>query len=83
MGSEVIRVMAEKFTIAEVSALRNELMQRMLDTSETAELLQMFLMGRGYGVSQEAALDAASRMGAAGCSLEVIHKELEGVALVQ
>jgi hypothetical protein len=72
----------EKFSLAEVTALRNELMQRMLDTSETAELLQVFLMGRGYGVSPQAALDAASRMGAAGCSMDVISKELEGVALV-
>ena len=72
----------EKFTVAEVTALRNELMQRMLDPSEAAELLQVFLMGRGYGVSPQAAMDAASRMGAAGCSLNVIQKELEGVALV-
>ena len=72
----------EKFTIAEVSALRNELMQRMLDPSEAAELLQVFLMGRGYGVSPTAALDAASKMGAAGCSFAAIQKELEAVALV-
>jgi hypothetical protein len=72
----------DKFTVAEVTALRNELMQRMLDPSEAAELLQVFLMGRGYGVSPEAAMDAASRMGAAGCSMAAISKELEGVALV-
>ena len=72
----------EKFTIAEVSALRNELMQRMLDPAEAAELLQVFLMGRGYGVSPLAALDAASKMGAAGCSFAAIQKELEAVALV-
>lgn len=72
----------EKFSLAEVSALRNELMQRMLDPSEAAEVFQMFLMGRGYGVSAEAALDAASRVGAAGCSLRVLQKELEGMALV-
>jgi hypothetical protein len=72
----------EKFTLAEVTALRNEMMQRMLDPSEAAELLQIFLMGRGYGVSPQAALDAASRMGAAGCSMDAVAKELEGVALV-
>lgn len=72
----------DKFSVAEVTALRNELMQRMLDPSEAAELLQIFLMGRGYGVSPQAALDAASRMGAAGCSMDAIHRELEGVALV-
>ena len=72
----------EKFTLAEVTALRNEMMQRMLDPSEAAELLQVFLMGRGYGVSPQAALDAASRMGAAGCSMTAIAQELDGVALV-
>jgi len=75
-------MMAEKFSISEVTALRNELMQRMLDPSEAAELLQVFLMGRGYGVSPEAALDAASRVGYAGCSVEAIHQELDKLALV-
>lgn len=72
----------EKFSLAEVTALRNELVQRMLDPSEAGELLQVFLMGRGYGVSPQAAVDAASRMGAAGCSMDAVAKELEGVALV-
>jgi len=45
-------------------------------------LLQVFLMGRGYGVSQDAARDAASRVEGSGCNLEVIQKELESIALV-
>jgi hypothetical protein len=39
-------------------------------------------MGRGYGVSQQAALDAAGRVEMAGCSLPVLERELEGLALV-
>jgi hypothetical protein len=72
----------EKFSVAEMSALRNELLQGGLDGLQAAELLQVFLAGRGYGVSPEAARDAAYRVGGAGCSMEVIQKELEQLALV-
>jgi hypothetical protein len=72
----------EKFSVPELAALRNDLIQGGIDSREAAELLQVFLMGRGYGVSPEAARDAASRVEGAGCSLEVIQKELEGIALV-
>jgi hypothetical protein len=44
--------------------------------------LQVFLAGRGYGVSQTAAIDAAGRVEMAGCSLPVLERELEGLALV-
>ena len=37
----------------ELAALRNDLMQGgMIDSRDAAELLQVFLMGRGYGVSR-------------------------------
>jgi hypothetical protein len=39
-------------------------------------------MGRGYGVSPQAALDAASRVEMSGCSLPVLQNELEGLAMV-
>jgi len=34
---------------------------RMVDSRDAAELLQVFLAGRRYGVSQTAAIDAAGR----------------------
>ena len=74
--------MVEKFSSAELGALRNELLQSGVDSWDAARVLQIFLAGRGYGVSPEAALDAASRVEGAGCSLDVIQKELEGIALV-
>jgi hypothetical protein len=75
--------MREKFTVTELSALRNDLLQGgMVDAREAAEVLQVFLMGRGYGVSPEAAIDAASRVEMAGCSLPVLERELDGLALV-
>jgi hypothetical protein len=74
--------MVEKFSVAELAALRNDLLQGGIDSREAAELLQVFLMGRGYGVSPEAAIDAANRVEGSGCSIEVIQKELETIALV-
>lgn len=76
-------MMAEKFSIPELSALRNELVEAGLDSRDAAEMLQVFLIGRGYGVSPEAALDAVSRVECSGCSLEVIQTELNRIALVQ
>jgi hypothetical protein len=75
--------MRENFSVTELSALRNDLIQGgLIDSREAAELLQVFLMGRGYGVSPQAARDAASRVEMAGCSLPVLQKELENLALV-
>jgi hypothetical protein len=74
--------MGEKFSVAEVAALRNELLQGGLDSFQTAELLKMFLSGRGYGVSPESALDAAGRIDSAGWDVEALHQELETLALV-
>ena len=42
--------MKERFSNTELTALRNDLLQGGLaDTWEAAELVQVFLMGRGYG----------------------------------
>jgi len=75
--------MRDKFTVTELNALRNDLLQGgMVDSREAAEVLQVFLMGRGYGVSQADAMDAAGRVEMAGCSLPVLQRELEGLAMV-
>lgn len=76
-------MMNEKFSVPELTALRHELLHSGLDPMQTAELLQVFLVGRGYGVSPQAARDAAYRVENAGLSLESIQRELEGMALVQ
>jgi hypothetical protein len=83
LTSEVVRNDKDRFTMAELAALRNDLIQGgMIDSYEAAELLQVFLMGRGYGVSPKAALDAAGRVEMAGCALPVLQHELENLALV-
>ncbi len=75
-------MLVEKFSIAEMTVLRKELLEGGLDFWQAAEVLQAFLMGRGYGVSPHAAQMAASRVEGAGCSIEALQKELEGLALV-
>ncbi len=73
----------DRFTVTELAALRSDLLQGgMIDSYEAAELLQVFLMGRGYGVSPKAALDAAGRVEMAGCALPVLQYELENLAMV-
>jgi hypothetical protein len=73
----------DRFTGTELTALRSDLLQgRMMDLFEAAELLQVFLMDLGYGVSPKAALDAASRVEMAGCALPVLQHELDDLAMV-
>jgi hypothetical protein len=73
----------DRFTMTELAALRSDLLQGgMLDSFEAGQLLQVFLMGRGYGVSAKAALDAAGRVEMAGCALPVLQHELENLAMV-
>jgi hypothetical protein len=75
--------MKERFSVTELASLRSDLLQGgMIDSREAAEVLQIFLMGRGYGVSPQAAMDAASRVEMAGCALPVLQHELENLALV-
>ena len=75
--------MRETFTVTELTGLRNDLLQGpMLDSRGAAELLQAFLIGRGFGVSPQAARDAVGRMGLVGCALPALQHELENLALV-
>ena len=75
--------MRERFTVTELVALRNDLLEGgLIDSREAAEVLQLFLMGRGYGVSPQAARDAVGRVEMSGCSMPVLQKELESLALV-
>jgi hypothetical protein len=76
------RSTVEKFTVTDLSSLRDELMQSGLDSWQAAELISAFLNIRGYGVSNHAARGAASRIESFGCSLKSMQEELEKLALV-
>jgi hypothetical protein len=72
----------EKFPAADLSVLREDLMQSGLDSWQVADLISSFLAGRGYGVSTASARNAASRIGMHGCSLQHMQEEIEKLALV-
>ncbi len=71
----------EKFASAELSSLRAELLKSGLDSWQAGELVSAFLSGRGYGVSPQAARQAATRIEAVGCSLECMQEVLSGLAV--
>lgn len=75
--------MVEKFSIAELSALRTELLKGSLDSFQVAELFNMFLRGRGYGVSPSSTLSSVRAIESKSCSLEALQSELERLAWVQ
>ena len=76
-------VSGEKFSALEIAELRSEVIHNGLDARDAAELMQAFLCGRGYGVSLEAARAAAFAVEGSGCSLEVMQRELNRIAMVQ
>jgi hypothetical protein len=72
----------EKFPVADLSGLREELMQSGLDSWQAADLISSFLSGRGYGVCSSEARSAASRIESVGCSIQCMQEEFEKLALV-
>jgi hypothetical protein len=76
------QVKYEKFPVADLSGLREELMQSGLDSWQAADLISSFLSGRGYGVCSAEARSAASRIESVGCSIQCMQEEFEKLALV-
>lgn len=72
----------EQFSTAELLSLRVELMQRGLDSWQAAEVLSVFLRGRGYGVNSTDARDIVGRMELSTCDVDAMQMELERVAMV-
>jgi hypothetical protein len=74
------RVLVEKFTEVELSGLRTELMQAGIDSWQAAEVLSVFLAGRGYGVNPENARNAISRLERGRCDFQFMQSVIEKVA---
>jgi hypothetical protein len=74
--------MIEKFSMAELSRLRQELMQSGIDSRQAAELVTAFLSSHGYGVNSALVPDVLPRLEGSGCSIDCVQAELERVALV-
>lgn len=74
--------MIEKFSMAELSRLRQELMQSGIDSRQAVELVTAFLSAHGYGVNSALVPDVVPRLERSGCSMDCVQAELERVALV-
>ena len=72
----------EKFSTAELTQLRQELMQSGMDSWQSAEMVTAFLTAHGYGVKSEMVSEILLRLEGAGCSVDCMQMQLERVALV-
>ena len=73
----------EKFSIAELTNLRNELLRGQLDSWQAADLAANFLAGHGYGASAENLREAITSLEKSRCSIDCLQAALEGVAYIQ
>jgi hypothetical protein len=73
----------EKFSAAELTNLRSELLRGQLDSWQAADLAANFLAGHGYGASAENLREALTGMEMSRCSIDCLQAALEGVAYIQ
>jgi hypothetical protein len=73
----------EKFSVAELTNLRSELLRGQLDSWQAADLAANFLAGHGYGASAENLRAAITSLEMSRCSLDCLQTALEGVAYIQ
>lgn len=73
----------EKFSVAELTNLRHELLRGQLDSWQAAELAANFLAGHGYGASAENLRQAIVSLEVSRCSTDCLQAALEGVAYIQ
>ncbi len=78
--AEVAKI--EKFTPGELANLRHDLMKAKMDSWQAADLVAIFLAGRGYGVNTNAMRNAVPRLDILGGSPEAMQAVLETVAYV-
>ena len=76
----MITVMKDTFSKDELMALRSDLLQDLID-SRGCRVRSGVPDGTGLRRVPEAALDAASRVEMSGCSMPVLKRELETLAL--
>jgi hypothetical protein len=73
----------EKFSAAELTNLRTELMRGQLDSWQAAELTANFLAGHGYGANADNLRALIANMEMSRCTIDCLQTALEGVAYIQ
>jgi len=74
----------QMFSAGDISWLRSALQEKAaeFDCWQSADMIEMFLRSRGYGVSRQAARTSVVRLEATRCDDEAVAEELERLALV-
>ncbi len=72
----------ERFSPADLLGLQCDLQQIEMDAWQAAELLAIFLNGRGYGVDAALVQDSIVRLELTHCDVDSMQTELQRVALV-
>jgi len=72
----------EKFSMSELTNLRNELLESRIDSWQAADVVSAFLAGRGYGVDTLTIRETVSRLDAFSGSTDAMQAALEAVAYV-
>lgn len=74
----------QMFSAGDISLLRSALQEKSaeFDFWQSADMIQMFLRSRGYGVSAQAARTSVVRLESTRCDDEAVAEELERLALV-
>ena len=72
----------EQFSATQLENLRTALMDSAIDSWQAADVLRIFLAGRGYGISPQGARDAIARLEGTDRALDIMQEELERVAVV-
>ena len=73
----------EKFNVAELTSLRNQLLRSGLDSWQAAQAAGIFLAGHGYGSNPEDLREWITGMELSHCSIDCLQAELERIAFVQ
>ena len=73
----------EKFSEAELTTLRTELLRAQLDSWQAADLTANFLAGHGYGANAENVRALIANMEMSRCTIACLQTALEAVAYVQ
>jgi len=82
-AEEQLAPQIEKFSAAELTSLRSELLRGQLDSWQAADLAANFLAGHGYGASAENLREAITGIEMSRCSIDCLQAALEGVAYIQ
>jgi len=72
----------QKFSMSELTNLRNELLEAQIDTWQAADVVSAFLVGRGYGANTLTIRDAVTRLDAFSGSMDAMQEALESMAYV-